>query len=93
MEEKANLILNPNAATKGKRKKKDMKQTAPEVDDSQTEAMYGNTTTRQLVWLYWISITYYWMILKHVKSDTNYNKIILPNLYKDMHSKKPDMFK
>nr|XP_022307478.1 uncharacterized protein LOC111113474 [Crassostrea virginica] len=48
VEEKANLILNPNAATKGKRKKKDMKQTAPEVDDSQTEAMYGNTTTRQL---------------------------------------------
>nr|XP_022311307.1 uncharacterized protein LOC111116599 [Crassostrea virginica] len=48
VEEKGNLIPNPNAATKGKRKKKDMKQTAPEVDDSQTEAMYGNTTTRQL---------------------------------------------
>ena len=49
MEEKANLILNLNAATKGKRKKTDMKQTAPEEADSQTEAMYGNTTTRQLV--------------------------------------------
>nr|XP_022306465.1 uncharacterized protein LOC111112892 [Crassostrea virginica] len=48
VEEKGNLIPNPNAATKGKRKKKDMKKTAPEVDDSQTEAMYGNTTTRQL---------------------------------------------
>ena len=43
MEEKGNLIPNPNAATKGKRKKKDMKKTAPEVDDSQTEATVSYT--------------------------------------------------